>query len=982
MIADLLLAAGVPLDTRDEGELACAAAAAGVFAASGIAPTPTALAPTALADAMGGYGSDLNPVPWRLGRGTALTGGGAISARVLARVWDSAGASRARLMVDFDVARASGDALAGMLCRAVPLGSLSVVDRSGGPSGHWDWPLRIGVLGDRAGLALARGLDRQSMLRRGLAKVVVLGADGDDCDLLLLPEDLGTALSHKRLLVLPPDGAIGAAVVLGGAGGASVPDAVGLISDLRGRLHAEAVALMHVDGATLGQWTDQLVRALSHDKPLDVALRTAGKLGTTIAGQEPTLGMLGDDPTMPLLITGPDLLGYAHLLRARDGIVRRLRALPRATITLPQSAVKALRLEPGAPLAIPAEALAETLETRPSVFMSEGDDGTLYATVDAATAKAEAPPERRFADVAVCEGERFRPEGALPDTTPLEPGRTYVLRFAFVRDPVGIGAEGAREPVEPLPGDADLLVTTTPIDKGLTVPEPTRYIRMRRGEDSAPADFCVKIDANTNAVCRIEIRVYYRLNLLEYLVVSLPVGPGQKDPHPPARIAQQKQHRDPCGELDKLYRPRAINIHVSNQDRTYRIAVAIERSDSKEVQAEAFTRITAASELERSLVKVRNFWIACALDSFGKAVDAPDGTAEQVLGKMARVGRDLWSLLFRRGRRDGAMDAVQKFLLDNAPPEGALVQVTLERSAHDFVFPWSLLYPGEADPPDPSAFWGVRYVIEQQFATGDVAEGDEDATAPRPMTMRFGLHRRFKQAPAHEAFILGLGGHSGGGLDVGTPIENPKALMALLSKDCPAELLYIYSHGYTPFAFPAWLDALKRALRKESKRGDEALASMLEVLRSGDFDEDDCWIELTQGKLRLSDLWAEEFGLPRRPVVFLNMCRSAQLMPGFTDSFVDLFLVRGGARAVLGTECPVDPGFADLMGREMLPRLLSGVPLGEALRQVRKDLIGTRRNPLGLAYTLWGRATAHFEPPALPGVAPAAQERQEERADA
>jgi hypothetical protein len=232
------------------------------------------------------------------------------------------------------------------------------------------------------------------------------------------------------------------------------------------------------------------------------------------------------------------------------------------------------------------------------------------------------------------------------------------------------------------------------------------------------------------------------------------------------------------------------------------------------------------------------------------------------------------------------------------------------------------------------------------------------------LSLAFALYGNFLQSKDQRHLIEELRSLSAGQLEGGEPIEDQAVLLALL-KDSSAGLLYVFSHGYTPFVFPAWLDVFKRGLNAAKQRGDEASEAVLKVLTHGDFRETEAWIELTHGKLALHTLEEVTVQQLQRPIVFLNLCQSAQVMPGVSQSFVWFFLIRASARSVLGTECLVSPAFADVMGRELLRRLLRGTPLGEALRQARKDLLEVRGNPLGLAYTLWGAATSRFEPPVM-----------------
>jgi hypothetical protein len=86
--------------------------------------------------------------------------------------------------------------------------------------------------------------------------------------------------------------------------------------------------------------------------------------------------------------------------------------------------------------------------------------------------------------------------------------------------------------------------------------------------------------------------------------------------------------------------------------------------------------------------------------------------------------------------------------------------------------------------------------------------------------------------------------------------------------------------------------------------------------------------------------------------------------PSLSDSFVGFFLDRG-ARAVIGTECPMTVEFAHPFARHLLESLLGGATAGRALLDARRHFLNEARNPLGLAYSLYGTASASFAPPVL-----------------
>ena len=958
---NLLHDSGVVLDTSNERTLAQAAAAVGITAAAGL--TPTAEGVAQLLHRWGPKAGEV--LSWCPGGA-----GATLTATQLAAAWKKSRGGSARLAIDLDATPEVLGTLGGLLRYAVPHGSATLVDHTGGPSGHWSWPIRIGVLPNPTGVALAGRLSEQPMIRRGLGRVIVLGVDGDDCDLLLLPADLSETKEIPRLPVSPPDGTIGAAIVLGG-GGASGPS-VQALRGLRDRLSAEAVALIRVTPGEVDRWTDNLVRELSHDSSFDLALRKAGNFSGVRA--DPKV-VLGEHPSFPLIVTGPNLLGYARVTRQIPRLAQRLRAMPpEATISLPRVIQKSLGL-PAATAAVKAWEVAQRLEEQPLDFVKESGGATTTVIVTERAAEAEAPVEQRFSDVSLYKMDSKGIVSTLPDDEPLAAEGSYALGLAFRHHRQGIGANDPREPIATLDAaDPMLLVTVTPRrnDHGiaLSVEEPTQYLQLPAKGDSKEALF--KLATPPGPYCRytLDIRVFDQLNLIEHLVVSVPVGSANLGS---SRIEQREEYR----ELGNRYEPRSANIQVSRVDDTYRVAVTIERKDGKDVKAEAFTQLVSETMLETILGSVRDFWITCALDTFGKDLDAKPEVREKMLQDLAEIGHKLWRLLFHTGPREGgALEAVGRFLRENAPPEGALVQVTLERGAQNFIFPWALLHPPDPEKPDPRAFWGVRYAIEQQVRASALAPGDRDNQQALPFSLRFALYGNFKQSPGQRQLINELAASSAGALDIGLPIEHPKELLADL-KDCPAGLIYVFSHGYTPFAFPAWLNVFIRGLAK--RKGDPAAETLLQILQRDDFAQDDAWIELTKGTLKYSTLLLSDLRLPQRPIVFLNMCQSAQVMPGLLQSFIWLFLNRAQVRAVLGTECPVSPAFADLMGREMLPRLLAGVPVGTALREVRLMLIEERGNPLGLAYTLWGSATAQIMPPVFQLAAPAsaAENRKE-----
>lgn len=958
MIQDLLARSGVAIDSDDPAILAQALVTLGVATAMGEPPTEEGLERILRAPAPVPVGPLRVAVP---GRGGAQ----AVSATMLSRVWTKHRWDLGRLAIDLSLLAEAPNALAEICQHAAPTGAASVLDPEPAQADRWNWPLRFGVMPDPAGLALADALRGQDLVLRGLGRVVTLGLDGADCDLLLLPENLEATFGRSGLPAVPTEGGIGAALVLGGA--AKAPDFPDLAA-LRHRFRAEALGVLPIAPERQAAWADAVLRELSHNATLDRALVTTGRWEAAGVNELPSPGR---HPHCPLLLATDGFLDRTRLSVQIGRLAKQLRGLPKTT-RLRVTGLMSKRLDLPEAWALPDE-LAERIETREGVFFREDDDSTLGAQTAESVQRALAPPDARFPDLllhADHDGTGTQRGPPLDADEALEPGRFYWLGFTYAPggEREGLPAEGEEAPLGPLAEDApSLLVTLTPRRPGeVEVAEPTRYLKMPEEGRAKPVWFRIVVSHTAGgAPAEMGLRVHYRLNLVDFVKILLKLGHhGGR-----SRIAQQVRHREPATKGTELFEARAMHIHVVGGTDGYVITVSMERSNGGKVSACAVTQQIGTKELEIELKKVRDFWLRCGLDRLGSALTATEMLRDELAADLVDVGKGLWTMLLRTGHRDGALTALESFIRTAAPPAGALVQVTLDRSARDFVFPWALLCDVKAAPGDIQAMWGLRYVIEQQVQRPH--EADAEAVVRPPISLGFALYGRFRpQSAEQRTFVDDLVARGTGRLALTGPVESHEELARLIRDSCTG-LLYVFTHGYTPSAFPAWLDVLKRNSRDAVKRRkDETAAGILELLGRGDFREDKAWIELTTGKLLLQRLYGEDVAHGVRPIVILNMCRSAQVMPGLSQGFVEFFLNRAGARGVVGTECPIPPGFADAFARELLPRLLGGETLGAALLASRQALVAAHGNPLGLAYTLWGAALSRFDPPPLPKLLP------------
>ncbi|GLH99804.1 hypothetical protein [Phytohabitans aurantiacus] len=102
--------------------------------------------------------------------------------------------------------------------------------------------------------------------------------------------------------------------------------------------------------------------------------------------------------------------------------------------------------------------------------------------------------------------------------------------------------------------------------------------------------------------------------------------------------------------------------------------------------------------------------------------------------------------------------------------------------------------------------------------------------------------------------------------------------------------------------------------------------------------------------LQAADLHADAW--LHRPLIVLNGCRTAAFRPDALSPFLRKLVQDRMAGALLGTEISVWEQLATEVGAKFLHAFLDGQTAGAALLKIRQDLLA-RRNPLGLAYTLY-----------------------------
>lgn len=229
----------------------------------------------------------------------------------------------------------------------------------------------------------------------------------------------------------------------------------------------------------------------------------------------------------------------------------------------------------------------------------------------------------------------------------------------------------------------------------------------------------------------------------------------------------------------------------------------------------------------------------------------------------------------------------------------------------------------------PLHLWGFNHVIEvppRHLAPGETAAPVHDCipvTPPSRVSVAF--NRTLDLAEEHDKAVASLCAEPGIGATRIVADERDAVVDNLA--DALLDFVYFYCHAI---------------------RGKEDASGMIPQLvfpyANGD-----------EGMISTADV---EGGArwERGPLVFLNGCRTAGFSHEALSPFIETLVKGRGAGGVVGTEVPVWEQVATEIALTFVRSFLAGTPAGEALLEARQALLRTKKNPLGLAYTLYGSA--------------------------
>lgn len=576
----------------------------------------------------------------------------------------------------------------------------------------------------------------------------------------------------------------------------------------------------------------------------------------------------------------------------------------------------------------------------------------------------------RCAHVTVYTDRNRSPGARLGAAEPLRVGLPYHIEVAVRQNPIGVPGRLRRPIVEPGASDtAHLVVTLEPEDaESALVDEPIQGLELPPEGDSTRSAW-FRLQSRRRAPrtdpLRLRLRLYYQLNLLEVGVLQLTVLEPTEKGSGGFVYRQERVERTFAG-LEHT-QPRQLAIDLAHGTGGLHLGCLLRGPTGAEVPLTAPVGLDPA-DLEDSLVGLREALTDIALSSrFGRELEGDPYEFDRQLRRLAQEGRQLWARLFP----GSSVNGVARLLAANPIADGGLVHVTVQPEAAAVAIPWSLLYDRELPPEgvaiNPFGFWGYRYQVEQ-FVPSAV-RGPDLPLAADPVRLDFMLNRRFRNAAQQVSLMDDLAARGEDRLLVSTPpLEHAEECRRRLEGK-PAEIVYFYAHGCS---LPRRTDTLTaRAIESLRRRYEmlpeedvqrDALRLLYESTRDAS-DPSSAWLELTHDRLHLENLYELDRRLFPGSIVVLNTCESALISPALADSFVQFFLSRG-AGAVIATECPMTIEFAHPLAERVLTSLLCGRAVGEALLEARHHFLGLR-NPLGLAYTLYGSATTRIDRPVI-----------------
>lgn len=199
----------------------------------------------------------------------------------------------------------------------------------------WNWPIRIGFLPDNESedlfTILKTHIEKEKDWIGPLVDLVRLDAETDSCDLLLLSTDIREACDSVQRLGIKISADC---VLILGENTDHRKDIPLLVREFKEMVSTAGVGIAPVLPGSLTEWFAALIRELSHDEPIDVALSSA----SLTYGSKP-----------PFLVASRKLIAFSKLAESIKSIGEELADAPPEAdpVSISEPDAKVFGIEPG-----------------------------------------------------------------------------------------------------------------------------------------------------------------------------------------------------------------------------------------------------------------------------------------------------------------------------------------------------------------------------------------------------------------------------------------------------------------------------------------------------------------------------------------------------------------------------------------------------------------------------------------------------------
>ncbi len=483
--------------------------------------------------------------------------------------------------------------------------------------------------------------------------------------------------------------------------------------------------------------------------------------------------------------------------------------------------------------------------------------------------------------------------------------------------------------------------------KTLGLPSPARAARV---------DFGIRV-RRPKPMASLQIDTFYRGHLLQSCRVDVQVGREEQDAKAQGKPAQhafisftvtESLEREGLAKLPERFLTIVVERDSENQDIDFRF---IDRTGGHQPLACYDSNLTqsALGNLIKGARETLGLMVTGDPHAEGPAREGYEwvlnGTPERLdcwLPRLAHAGRTFYRALFPKDRQTLNQGRNDRPLEPRMRP-GDVIQVNPVFGV--VTLPWALLYerpvryrPGKtlvcahsrnhdedctgcpfrenARTVCPHGFWGIRYPVEQMPCwSGEGASAAQPLVQTidnlNPLHVSFNVYRDFRLWRKHLQKIEGMGQvviHTAEDLDA---MET-----CWLDQGPNLSLIYFYTHA---------------GLGPQMKQP---------ILQMSDGTIDGNFLETCTSR------WTQ------KPLVLLSGCGTGAYDHRSYMSLIADFR-RLGARGVIGTECPIPELFAEAYADKLLPRLMRGEWVGEAMLRVNREFMKVHYNPMGLLYALY-----------------------------